>query len=211
MHDPENRSVFLFMKQQCTKCSLEKDYSHFPKSKQKKQICKSCKSEYDREHYQKNKKRRLEQSHKYNSIKVKDKAWYKRECEYMKKRRRENPHIFRWRDIFNNTLKQVKDNKKSSSTIKHMGYSSDEFKTHIENQFNQDQSWENVSIDHKVPITWFKKETPLHLVNHLENLQVLSLEENIAKSNYFSSKISLDYKQKIIIFIQDKYKNKIPT
>ena len=129
----------------------------------------------------------------------------------MKNRRKQNPHIFRWRDIFNNTLKQVKNNKKSHSTSKHMGYSSGEFKSHIENQFNKEQSWKNISIDHKVPITWFKETTPLYLVNHLENLQVLSLEENIAKSNYFASKISLDYKQKIITFIRDEYKNKIIT
>ena len=210
MHDPENRSVFFIMKK-CTKCLLEKNLFQFPTAKQKKQICKSCKSKYDREHYQKNKKRRLEQSHKYNSLKTKDKDWYKRECEYMKNRRKQNPHIFRWRDIFNNTLKQVKNNKKSYSTSKHMGYSSGEFKSHIENQFNKEQSWKNISIDHKVPITWFKETSPLYLVNHLENLQVLSLEENIAKSNYFASKISLDYKQKIITFIRDEYKNKIIT
>lgn len=193
----------------CNSCNQNLSINHFPKSKQKSLKCKSCKSEYDKEHYRKNKERRLKQSHKYNSTKTKDKEWYKRECEYMKNRRKQNPHIFRWRDIFNNTLKQVKNNKKSYSTTKHMGYSSDEFKTHIENQFNSGQSWDNVSIDHKVPITWFKENTPLCLVNHLENLQVLSLEENISKGNYYASKISLDYKQKIITFIRDEYKNKI--
>ena len=211
MHDPENRSVFLIMKKQCSKCSIEKDHSQFPTTLQKTIICKSCKSEYDRRHYQKNKKRILKQSHKYNSIKIKDKKWYKRECDYMKKRRKENPHIFRWRDIFNNTLKQVKKGKKTHSTLKHMGYSSDEFKSHIENQFNIDQNWGNISIDHKIPITWFKNTTPLYLVNHLENLQILTLEENIAKGNYFASKVSLDYKQKIITFIRDEYKNEVIT
>lgn len=193
----------------CSKCNKFKPLDLFPQSKQTKISCKSCKSEYDKKHYLKNKERRLKQSHEYNKIKTKDKAWYKRECEYMKKRRTQNPHVFRWRDVFNRTLNQVKNNKKSYTTQKHMGYSAKEFKTHIESQFKEGQNWSDVSIDHKIPITWFKKNTPIHLVNDLRNLQILTLEENISKNNYYADKISLDYYNEIITFIIDKYKNKI--
>jgi hypothetical protein len=193
----------------CPKCNKFKSLDLFPKTKQSKIACKSCKSEYDKKHYQKNRKKRLKQSHKYNETRIKNEAWYEREREYMKKRRIQNPHIFRWRDIFNRTLKQIKNNKKSYTTIKHMGYSSEEFKTHIESQFKEGQNWDNISIDHKIPLTWFKKNTPLYLVNNLKNLQILTLKENISKNNYYSSKISFDYYNKIIIFIKEEYKNKI--
>jgi hypothetical protein len=195
----------------CSKCFIEKPLSGFPKAKQKTISCKSCKSKYDREHYIENRERRLKQSHKYNSIKIKNESWYKRECEYQKNRRKKYPHILRWRDIFNNTLTKIKQGKKTYTTKKHMGYTSDEFKIHIESQFKENQDWSNISIDHKIPITWFKPHTPLNLANHLDNLQVLTLEENITKSNYYSSKIPLDYKEKIILFIYDEYKDKLIT
>jgi hypothetical protein len=193
----------------CSFCKEEKSIEEFHKKTNFYSRCKPCKSQYDKEHYRLNKERRLKQSNDYNKIKTKDKNWYKRECKYMKDRRKKLPYIFRWRDIFNRTFQQVKNNKKSYTTEKYMGYSAEEFRIFIESQFTQDQNWGNISIDHKIPMTWFKKTTPLNLVNDLKNLQILTLKENIAKSNYYSSEIDLDYYKDIITFIKNKYKNKI--
>ena len=80
----------------------------------------------------------------------------------------------------------VKNYKKTTDLL---GYSWEEFRSHIESQFSDDQSWENYgiggwSIDHILPVDWFIKNKvfDVKIVNSLENLRPMDHIENIKKS-----------------------------
>ena len=62
------------------------------------------------------------------------------------------------------------------------------------------------NVDHKIPISWFKKETPFNIVNHLSNLHPMWWNENNTKSNNYSTSIDDIYHKLIMDYIQkDKY------
>lgn len=65
----------------------------------------------------------------------------------------------------------------------------------------------NEDIDHKIPLSWFKEGTPVYIMWHLDNLQLLDKKENRSKSNHFSHFIPNSYKEIIKEHIKDKYKN----
>jgi len=60
-------------------------------------------------------------------------------------------------------------------------------------------------IDHKVPITWFKEETPIELINHINNLWRVSNEYNCSKKNKWCDIISYDYYNLIRPHIKEQY------
>ena len=66
-----------------------------------------------------------------------------------------------------------------------LGYSAIDLKHHLESLFTEGMTWENRSewhIDHIIPISAFKKDTPPHVVNRLENLRPIWAEENLSKN-----------------------------
>lgn len=67
----------------------------------------------------------------------------------------------------------------------------------------------NLSVDHRVPIIWFEINTPLTIVNHLDNLQLLSISDNISKLSRYFDEISDNYRNMILPYIKDKFKNEI--
>ena len=84
--------------------------------------------------------------------------------------------------------------KKEISAIESVGYTSDELKAHLENQFRDGMTWENHGtvwqIDHIIPLSWFieklegqSQEAILLNANALHNLQPLLVEENLRKGN----------------------------
>ena len=79
-----------------------------------------------------------------------------------------------------------------------VNYSFEEFKEYME---NMGMDWGSHGTDHKVPVIWFEKNTPKHLINDLQNLQPLNSTENQAKRDRFSDPISKDYYNKIIKWI----------
>ena len=61
-----------------------------------------------------------------------------------------------------------------------------DLKLHLESLFIDGMSWENWGewhIDHKIPVSKFDKETPMSIVNNLNNLQPLWALDNLSKSN----------------------------
>jgi hypothetical protein len=166
-------------------------------------------SEYKKEHYSNNKDKYLSKSKKQREDKPEEyseylKRWRFENPEYNKnylkkwfednpeKRRTyfENfktskPHIIAWRRVLQNTLSRI-GAKKSNSTIEMLGYSANDLKTHLENLFMENMSWENYGewhIDHKIPVSKFDKETPMNIVNGLDNLQPLWAFDNLSKGN----------------------------
>ena len=116
---------------------------------------------------------------------------------YAKERRSKLPHEHRYRNLIKRVLEQ-----KDTVEYLELGYNSVELLSHLE-VFTLD--WRKNHIDHKVPVSWFKQTTPISIVNSLENLQVLSASENIAKSNKFAHPISENYYNIILKYIKKNY------
>lgn len=101
---------------------------------------------------------------------------------YLKKYRLQNKHIFAWRALLSNTkrLNKVKNDR----TIKLLGYSALELKEHIKSLFTEGMSWENSGewhVDHIKMVSSFDPETPVSVVNSLDNLRPLWAEDNCSR------------------------------
>jgi hypothetical protein len=76
--------------------------------------------------------------------------------------------------------------KKNTKTASILGCSFEEFKTHIELQFQADMSWENRNlwhIDHIMPVSMAETYDEVIRLNHYKNLRPLWAHENLAKSH----------------------------
>jgi hypothetical protein len=144
--------------------------------------------DYSKEYYHKNKETLLPYYREWNK-------------EYYAK----HPHLRRWRNLLNNSLKQL-NTPKQDNTIKLLKYSPIELKEHLD---KQGINWDIHHIDHKIPVTWFKSNTPPHIVNDLRNLQPLLPEENKSKSNTFGDSVPISYIYDIEQYIKKQYKNKL--
>ena len=60
-------------------------------------------------------------------------------------------------------------------------------------------------IDHKVPITWFKENTPPNLINHPDNLWRVENKYNTTKKNKWCDNICESYYHLISPYIKDEY------
>lgn len=133
---------------------------------------------------------------------------------YNKEYRKKNPHVTIIRNQIRHIIESL-SSKKTKGTWEELGYNKDEFKVHIELQFISGMSWENIgliidkwSIDHKIPISWFKRETPISIVNSLENLQPRWFIDNRKKWNLFSDPISSEFYSICLNYIkEDKLKS----
>ena len=84
--------------------------------------------------------------------------------------------------------------KKYYSTLKILGCSFEEFKIHIESQWELWMNWDNYGvykineqtwqIDHIIPISSAKTKEDIMKLNHFSNLRPLCSKENILKSNH---------------------------
>ena len=184
---PESAWVFYFMKK-CSKCKIEKQLDQFGKNQG---YCKKCRKEVDI-------KRREENKEYFQQwwINNRDK---KRQYHLNDKSKRH--HVHKWRDLLSNTLQKL-DTSKNNSTEVLLGYSAEQLKEHLN---KQGMNWGEHHIDHKIPVTWFKPETPPHIVNDLRNLQPLSPEENRSKLNRFGSPIDSSYIHVIKNWIKKEY------
>jgi hypothetical protein len=204
----------------CTKCQIEKSLNEFSKDKQQKNglscWCKKCVNLKGKKWYTQNKEKHLEYAREYN------KTWVQENREHIKEYghgyrqnnkekiretekiyKEKNQHVGRWRDLLKSTLKRFHRDK-SANTQTLLGYSATQLKEHLD---SQGMDWENDHIDHIIPLSWFKKNTPIHIVNDLRNLQPLSAKENLKKSNKFGSLKDFYYINEVKEFIKkDKLK-----
>lgn len=212
----------------CRKCKVEKPLSEFTKSSRQKDgldyYCKPCKSsnweqyrsnpknknkhlKYNRNYYQQNKETHSQRTAQWYQ---EHKQWFREyyreyDKEWVKINRKRYPHLYRWRSLLSDSLKRL-DTPKQDSTHQLLGYSALELKEHLD---KQGMDWDKHQVDHKIPISWFKDNTPPHIVNDLRNLQPLTEEENKSKSNRFCSPIEDSYIQLIEKWVKPQYKNKI--
>jgi len=75
---------------------------------------------------------------------------------------------------------------KTSPTFEQLGYTVDEFITHLERQFLPGMGWHNMDrwqIDHIVPVSEAKTVEDVVRLNQLSNLRPMWAEENNNKKN----------------------------
>jgi hypothetical protein len=118
---------------------------------------------------------------------------YLRHNEYRKKKY-DTDELFKLSCAIRNSVAKIARRvrvKKGKTSLEYLGCSLEEFKVHIESQWQEGMSWENHGfdgwhIDHIKPIDWYIKHSddPWQ-ANHYTNLQPLWAEENMSKSNKF--------------------------
>lgn len=104
-----------------------------------------------------------------------------------KKRERKTPQDKIRRAVHHAFTRIKKD--RPTNTLRLLGCSWEEAKSHIENLWQEGMSWENHGqygwhIDHIRPVSSFR-EDELHLMNRIENLQPLWWKDNLSKSDKF--------------------------
>jgi len=76
---------------------------------------------------------------------------------------------------------------KSKKTLEILGCSFEEFKIHLESQFDENMNWVNQGtywhMDHIIPISSAQTEEDVYRLNHYTNFQPLYWEDNLKKSN----------------------------
>lgn len=178
-------------------------------------ICKSClrktnkecgdlfnKKEYNKFYREKNKDRLNEYTKQWrieNKEKMKNqrKIYYQENKEIIKKRNYEYCVERQKRDPFYKIIRGIRalilisfKNQftiKSKKTVEILGCSFEEFKLHLESQFDDKMNWDNQGtywhLDHIIPISSAETEEDVYKLNHYTNFQPLYWLDNIKKSN----------------------------
>ena len=160
-------------------------------------------AEYFKQRYKDNKEAINEYQKKYYRANKADLAEYRKQyyhanksdmvqkgVEYARERRANDP-LFRLthniRSLIGNSFRNGGFNKKSK-TAEILGCSFEEFHRHIENQFVGDMSWsrfDEIHIDHRLPLSAATTEAELLVLNHHRNLQPMWATDNMAKSDSY--------------------------
>jgi Zn ribbon nucleic-acid-binding protein len=223
----------------CTKCQIEKNIDLFSKNqkqckecvkqyyqKDKEKIKLKTKNRYEnnkslildnqRQYYQENKENRINYQKQYSlenkdKIQQNNKIYYQENKDKIKYRAKEwiknkykNNEEFRIQTKLNlQIIKYLRQSQNITKLPSILGYNVNDFIKKVGSPKN------NEDIDHKVPISWFEKETPISIIWSLENLQIIESTINKSKSNHYNHPISDEYKQSILKYIKTKYKNKL--
>ena len=217
----------------CNKCLETKEYSEFGKESRAKNgykpRCKKCSNEYYNSLYPtfrekkinqiktyfENNKNYVQELKKTHKIDKEKKSKYNKDYriknreklnkvanEYEKNKVKNNPHyrlVKNMRKLVYRTLLN-----KSKNTVELLGYDANDLLQKLSRYPNQTEA-----IDHKIPVSWFVEYADIKLINHLDNLQILSSHDNSVKNNKFAHKISIEYFELIKNIIKPKYINKI--
>ena len=112
--------------------------------------------------------------------------------EYVTEKLKTDPFFkmkFNIRSLIRNSVKRC-FTEKSKKTIEILGCTFEEFKLHLESQFDENMCWENQGtywhMDHIIPISSAQNEEEVYKLNHYTNFQPLYWEDNLRKSNKMS-------------------------
>ena len=181
---------------ECKRCKLSKPSSEYHIDKKRKSglqiYCKVCACSVQKEYYEKNRTKVLNRKKEYRSkdeYKIIRTEYEKKYSQVRKSRGRTfNTKLgMILRDFIRRCLNH-KNTKKNSSTFDLLGYDASKLKQRIECQFKVGMSWSNYGsweIDHKKPISKFKKDANIRTINSLCNLQPLWKQENRKKGNNY--------------------------
>ena len=219
---PIKEPLFTETKRRCSVCTQYKDFSDYSKCNKCTQgiygVCKKCESINSKKYRLENKEKIREAKHKeYLKNAEVYKARSKKYSKNNKEKLNETRKIWRKNKINNDSLYKLdidikrliwmSFNKtligkivKNSKSINILGCSLEEFKNHIESQFENWMSWENHGnvcetlqpncswdLDHIIPISTAKTEEEFYLLNHWSNFQPLCSykNRNIKRDNIY--------------------------
>ncbi len=133
----------------------------------------ATRKEYAKKYYQNNKEQRLEYSKTYFSQN-------KEQHYYLKKVKKQKDINFRILENLRSRLSNALKGRVKNTTIEELGCSIEEFKLHLEQQFDKNMNWENYGtyweIDHIHPLS---KGGSFHYTN----TQPMHFSENRSKGN----------------------------
>ena len=206
------------MEKQCSKCNEVKPISEFGVLRGKvggMSHCKVCNRKRGMSHFNKNKDKILLQNKIWkekNPDKVKEitKSYYHNNLEFHKKRvsiyqKNNNSKLALYRKHRYNTnpefhfMEQVRGHLKGvKNRQKFKDLWDDTYKMYDEKGIPYD-------IDHLIPKNWFLVRTPKHLINHLDNLQVIDMKYNRSKKDRWSDPVPSEYLDKVRPYIKKKF------
>lgn len=171
----------------CKKCNIKKDINDFQFRNDIKKFrneCKKCRAEYHKEYMINYSK--LEHVKKYSNDYRKKEKYKKKKNESRKFRYYNDPLYKLICNIRNNINDKINRNniKKDSSIEKILGCQFEQFKKHIENQFESWMTWENHGkyngklnfgwdLDHIIPNNTGSRYEDIVKLNHYTNFQPL--------------------------------------
>lgn len=184
-------NLFGFEKlKKCNTCNEIKTIKNFSfyKSYGFYHECKNCKNTRGKKYYHSNK----------NMISLYYKNYYSRNKKTINEKRKnilnkklKTDNLFlikhRTRQAISDGFFRLKKYKKLK-TNKILGADWNTIKKHIENQFTDNMSWDNfdqIHIDHKIPLAAASTEFEVIALNHYTNLQPLWAEDNLKKSDKY--------------------------
>ena len=117
------------------------------------------------------------------------KKYRKNKNEYIRNRMLNEP-LFKLkmniRCLIKNSVKR-QFTEKSKRTQEILGCTFEEFKLHLESQFDENMNWKNQGtywhMDHIIPISSAQNEEEVYMLNHYTNFQPLYWEDNLRKGN----------------------------
>jgi len=170
----KKKEVFSANEKRCSKCSIIKPLTEYCRDRDKfRAECKDCKKEYNK----RTKDLARESSRKRARKKSKTDSLYRLSNNV--------------RGLIHQAIKKNKNIKrKNTQTI--VGCTWEEFKNHIESQFESWMNWDNYGnvcgnypeyncswdLDHIIPINYAKTEEEIYLLNHWSNFQPLCSKVN---------------------------------
>ena len=197
MYISKKRKKEYSIQRPCVVCNVVKSKSEFNLYQQKCKTCeesklyKCCKcntvKHYD--DFEKNKSRKSGLSSRC------------KKCSQVAKKNRPRKMTVtrRSRMFFKDCLKRLNQSKVSSVYIM-LGYNKEEFK----NKFPIIPT--GYDIDHCIPLSWFKEDTPISISCSLNNLQLLEHSLNVKKNNLYYDKPSDNvYVINSMKYIKEKY------
>jgi hypothetical protein len=131
-------------------------------------------------------KEKRKEYYQNNKVEIKNKNY-----DYTKVRKKKDPLYKLTLSIRSLILISFKNQftKKSKKTVEILGCSFEEFKVHLESQFDENMNWENHGtywhMDHIKPISLAKNEKEVFDLNHYTNFQPLFWLDNLSKSNKY--------------------------
>jgi hypothetical protein len=173
----------------CNKCNISNDLIEYRISKNGRygKICRICRNK-DFLNYNNNLDSKIKQE--------RDKKYYR---DYI--------HVNMWRSILKSTLNRLGHTKNSKSN-ELIGYNSLSLKIHLESLFNDNMSWKNYGryweVDHIIPVSLFKEDTDVGIVNSLDNLRPLCKIYNNSRGNKLDEK-GYEILDKYKTYIKDEY------
>ena len=172
---------------QCSKCNEVKELTEFHKRSDAKDgywtQCKMCRSQKRKEYYLNNKESALEYKRNYYRT---NKSQIIASQSKRKKQRRVTDPVFKLKENIRSRMHDaLRGNNKSASTIELLGCTPEHARFHIESQFTEGMTWDNIHIDHIQPCASFDLEDPNEQRKcfHYTNLQPLLAEDNLRKSD----------------------------